>query len=54
MDLKRMGLFIADFKNVILGAGSTTTRNTPLVHLTWPRGTQLSIPNWNRPVKQEK
>ena len=39
-------------KNATIGAGSTITKNTPAEKLTLTRAKQLSIKNWQRPVKQ--
>jgi len=37
-----------------IGAGSVVTKDTPPGSLTVARGKQLSIPNWQRPVKKNK
>jgi len=39
-------------KNATIGAGSTITKNTPEEQLTLTRAKQLTIKNWQRPVKQ--
>ncbi|BBL56487.1 bifunctional UDP-N-acetylglucosamine diphosphorylase/glucosamine-1-phosphate N-acetyltransferase GlmU [Methylomonas koyamae] len=41
-------------KNATIGAGSTITKDTPDGQLTLSRAKQLSVPTWQRPVKQEK
>lgn len=41
-------------KNATIGAGLTITRNTPDNQLTLSRVNQVSIENWQRPVKREK
>ncbi len=41
-------------KNATIGAGSTITKDTPDEQLTLSRSKQLSVPNWQRPVKKEK
>ena len=41
-------------KNATIGAGSTITRDTPPEQLTLSRVKQISVPNWQRPVKTEK
>ena len=41
-------------KNATIGAGSTITRDTPPEQLTLSRVKQISVPNWQRPVKAEK
>ncbi len=41
-------------KNATIGAGSTITKDTPDNQLTLSRGKQISVPNWQRPVKKEK
>lgn len=35
-----------------VGGGSTITKDTPAGALSVSRGRQVSVPNWNRPVKQ--
>lgn len=40
-------------KNATIGAGSTITKDTPDDQLTLSRAKQLSVPTWQRPVKQE-
>ena len=37
-----------------IGAGSVVTKDTPPGSLTVARGKQVSIPNWQRPVKKSK
>jgi bifunctional UDP-N-acetylglucosamine pyrophosphorylase/glucosamine-1-phosphate N-acetyltransferase len=37
-----------------IGGGSTITKDTPPGALSVARGKQLSIPNWQRPVKKPK
>lgn len=37
-----------------IGAGSTITRNTPADRLTLSRAKQITLENWQRPVKQPK
>ena len=37
-----------------IGAGSVVTKDTPPGSLTVARGKQVSIPNWQRPVKKNK
>lgn len=37
-----------------IGAGSTITKNTPANELTYSRAKQVTIKNWQRPVKQNK
>ncbi len=39
-------------KNSTIGAGSTITKNTPADALTLSRSNQISIKNWQRPVKK--
>lgn len=39
-------------KNATIGAGSTITKDTPDGQLTLSRAKQLSVPTWQRPVKQ--
>lgn len=39
-------------KNSTIGAGSTITKNTPAGTLTLSRSNQISIKNWQRPVKK--
>ncbi|OQK16666.1 bifunctional N-acetylglucosamine-1-phosphate uridyltransferase/glucosamine-1-phosphate acetyltransferase [Methyloprofundus sedimenti] len=41
-------------KNATIGAGSTITKNTPDAQLTLTRSRQISIQNWQRPVKKER
>ena len=41
-------------KNATIGAGSTITKDSPENQLTLSRAKQMSIPGWQRPVKQEK
>jgi bifunctional UDP-N-acetylglucosamine pyrophosphorylase/glucosamine-1-phosphate N-acetyltransferase len=41
-------------KNATIGAGSTITKDSPENQLTLSRARQMSIPGWQRPVKQEK
>lgn len=41
-------------KGGTVGGGSTITKDTPPGALSVARGKQLSIPNWQRPVKQKK
>jgi bifunctional UDP-N-acetylglucosamine pyrophosphorylase / glucosamine-1-phosphate N-acetyltransferase len=41
-------------KNATIGAGSTITRDSPENQLTLSRVKQISIMDWQRPVKQEK
>lgn len=41
-------------KNATIGAGSTITRDSPENQLTLSRVKQISLPGWQRPVKQEK
>jgi bifunctional UDP-N-acetylglucosamine pyrophosphorylase / glucosamine-1-phosphate N-acetyltransferase len=41
-------------KNATIGAGSTITRDSPENQLTLSRVKQVSIMDWQRPVKQEK
>ncbi len=41
-------------KNATIGAGSTITRDSPENQLTLSRIKQVSLPGWQRPVKQEK
>lgn len=41
-------------KNATIGAGSTITKDTPENQLTLSRAKQLSVANWQRPVKREK
>ncbi|NYT47583.1 MAG: bifunctional UDP-N-acetylglucosamine diphosphorylase/glucosamine-1-phosphate N-acetyltransferase GlmU [Candidatus Methanofishera endochildressiae] len=40
-------------KNATIGAGSTITKSTPDGQLTLSRSKQISIKNWQRPVKKE-
>lgn len=40
-------------KNATIGAGSTITKDTPDEQLTLSRNKQLSVPNWQRPIKKE-
>lgn len=40
--------------NATIGAGSTITKDTPAEQLTLSRAKQITIPSWQRPVKQEK
>jgi bifunctional UDP-N-acetylglucosamine pyrophosphorylase/glucosamine-1-phosphate N-acetyltransferase len=40
--------------NATIGAGSTITKDTPEDQLTLSRAKQISVSNWQRPVKQEK
>ena len=39
-------------KNATIGAGSTITKDTPAEQLTLSRAKQISVPTWQRPVKQ--
>jgi bifunctional UDP-N-acetylglucosamine pyrophosphorylase/glucosamine-1-phosphate N-acetyltransferase len=39
-------------KNATIGAGSTITKDTPAEQLTLSRTKQISVPTWQRPVKQ--
>ena len=41
-------------KNATIGAGSTITKDTPDNQLTLSRSKQMSLENWQRPVKKEK
>jgi bifunctional UDP-N-acetylglucosamine pyrophosphorylase/glucosamine-1-phosphate N-acetyltransferase len=41
-------------KNATIGAGSTVTKDTPESQLTLSRSKQISIKNWQRPVKKEQ
>ena len=41
-------------KNATIGAGSTITKDTPENQLTLSRVKQVSIADWQRPIKQEK
>jgi bifunctional UDP-N-acetylglucosamine pyrophosphorylase/glucosamine-1-phosphate N-acetyltransferase len=41
-------------KNATIGAGSTITKDSPENQLTLSRVKQISITDWQRPVKQEK
>lgn len=41
-------------ENATIGAGSTITKDTPPQQLTLSRNKQVSIPHWQRPVKEEK
>ena len=36
-----------------VGGGSTVTKDTPAGALTVARGKQISIPNWQRPIKKK-
>ena len=40
-------------KNATIGAGATITKDAPASQLTLSRAKQLSIKNWQRPVKKE-
>lgn len=40
-------------ENATIGAGSTITKDTPANQLTLARSKQVSIANWQRPVKKE-
>ena len=40
-------------RNATIGAGSTLTKDTPVDQLTLSRSKQISIKNWQRPVKKE-
>jgi bifunctional UDP-N-acetylglucosamine pyrophosphorylase/glucosamine-1-phosphate N-acetyltransferase len=41
-------------KNATIGAGSTITRDSPENQLTLSRVKQISLPEWQRPLKKEK
>jgi len=41
-------------ENATIGAGSTITKDTPAGQLTLSRAKQVSVPNWQRPIKKEK
>ncbi len=41
-------------KNATIGAGSTVTKDAPESQLTLSRSKQISIKNWQRPVKKEQ
>lgn len=41
-------------KNATIGAGSTITKDSPENQLTLSRIKQVSLANWQRPIKQEK
>ena len=40
-------------KNATIGAGSTITKDAPEGELTVSRPKQVTIPGWQRPVKQK-
>lgn len=40
--------------NATIGAGSTITKDSPENQLTLSRAKQVSVPGWQRPVKEEK
>jgi bifunctional UDP-N-acetylglucosamine pyrophosphorylase/glucosamine-1-phosphate N-acetyltransferase len=41
-------------ENATIGAGSTITKDTPAGQLTLSRAKQVSVINWQRPIKKEK
>ena len=41
-------------ENATIGAGSTITKDTPAGQLTLSRAKQVSVSNWQRPIKKEK
>ncbi len=41
-------------ENATIGAGSTITKDTPARQLTLSRAKQVSVINWQRPIKKEK